>query len=58
MEKPIEGTFNIELDNSYSIFTSKIVTVKVVAVKIIPRYDIQKVQRVKVEEKIVPRIEE
>ncbi len=56
MDKPINGSFYIKLDNSYSIMTSKMVTVKIVAVKIIPQYEIKTVQRPVVKKTAVPRV--
>lgn len=44
MDKPVSGNFYIELDNSYSVMTSKEVTVKVVAVRIISKYEIRTAQ--------------
>lgn len=44
MNTPVSGNFYIKLDNSYSVMTSKEVTVKVVAVRIIPKYEIRTAQ--------------
>ena len=56
MDKPINGSFYIKLDNSYSLITPKIVTVKVVAVKIIPQYEIKTIQRPRINKTAVPRV--
>jgi len=56
MTSPTKGTFYLGLDNSYSIMTSKMVTVKIVAVKIIPQYEIKTVQRPVVKKTAVPRV--
>lgn len=58
METPNEGTFYLALDNSYSIMTSKTVTIKIVAVKFIPQYNIREVQKPVVKTRVVPKIEE
>ena len=57
MEYPLEGTFYLILDNSYSLFTPKTVTVKVVAVKIIPKYEIRKVLKPQIKIKKIPKID-
>lgn len=56
MTAPTKGTFYLGLDNSYSIMTSKMVTVKIVAVKIIPRYEIKTVQKPRINKTAVPRV--
>ncbi len=40
IDKPANGNFSIFLDNTYSMITSKEVTIKVVAVKVVPGYKI------------------
>jgi len=57
MEYPLEGTFYLVLDNSYSFLTPKTVTVKVVAIKIIPKYEIQKVLKPQIKIKKIPKMD-
>ncbi|MEO0197331.1 MAG: emp24/gp25L/p24 family protein [candidate division WOR-3 bacterium] len=57
MEYPKSGVFYIRLDNSYSVFTSKLVAVKVVAVRLIPQYDIRQVKEPNITIRKVPRLD-
>ena len=58
MTYPTEGTFYIALDNSYSIFTTKLVNIKVVAIKILPQYEKMKVRKViEVRERSYPKLD-
>ena len=58
MTYPTEGTFYIALDNSYSIFTTKLVNIRVVAIKILPQYEKMKVRKViEVRERSYPKLD-
>jgi hypothetical protein len=57
MKEPKGGIFYLGLSNSYSMMTSKKVTVKCVAVKIIPRYEILKIKKPVIKARLVPKME-